>query len=507
MYTSAQILLKAILASVKPVSSPVGGWNVRDSLADMPEDHASLLDNWFPANGRVELRPGYSSYATGLEGNVETLAEFINGPVRKFIGFANNKIWNISAAGAASDITNSMTITNNRWQYALMDGKMGMVNGADAPLEVATDGVTVSTMTLTGPTAANVIGINIFNTRSYFWEDDSQSFWYSAVNALGGSTTEFNLSRVGQFGGKLLTMGTWTVDAGDRVNDLACFFMTSGEVVIYSGADPASFVLVGVFRIGAPVSIRGVVKVGADLVIITKDGYEPLSAVLNKRRVGNKGLLSNQINPAVTSTTQQFGANFGWEAFHYPQGQMLIFNIPLSTNTTYNQHVFNTTTGAPCRFKNIMARTWGLYNDKPYFGGNGVVYLFDDGYDDNGAVIDADCTTAATYLGSKGNQKLLTAAQPVTSSDRQVSISISTEADFKIPTVAYMATVFEGEPSDWDTATWDEAEWSSGNQIINDWIGQSAFGYNFRTRVRARVKGQLVKWYSINYMFEPGGLV
>ncbi len=492
------------MASVKYITSPVGGWDVKTALADMTEDTATLLDNWFPNVGRVDIRPGYSEYATGLGGDVETLAEFINGPLRKLIAGANGNIWDISSSGAASSLY-STSITSNRWQTANMDGKMGLVNGSDAPLEY--DGTTVSTMTVSGPTINNLIGINVFSSRSYFWEDDSQDFWYSATNALGGALTIFPLSRVGQFGGKLIAMGTWTKDGGAGMNDLAVFFMSSGEVIVYSGSDPASFSLVGVFRIGAPLSIRGAIKLGGDLVVITRDGYEPLKGVIEKARLGTSGLISDQINPAVTEAAQAYGGNYGWEAFHYPQGNMLIFNIPLATNTTYNQHVFNTNTGKPCRFKNINARCWGLYNDNAYFGGNGSVYKFDDGYDDNGSTIDADCVAAVTYLGSKAQQKLLTGVQVTTSSDGEVSIAVKTEADFKLPTVAYSTEVFTGGSSDWDTADWDTAEWSGGNQITNDWVGMGAFGYNFRTRVRLRAKGQLVKWYSINYLFDPAGLV
>ena len=493
---------------VKTITAPVGGWDVRSALADMPEDRASLLDNWFPGVGRVDVRNGYSSYATGLGGTVETLAEFINGPVRKFIAGANNKIWNITAAGAGSDITNGMTITNDRWQTANMDGKMGLVNGADAPLEIAADGVTVSTMTLSGGmTAANVIGINVFSGRSYFWEDNSQSFWYSAVNALGGACTEFDLSRVGQFGGKLLAMGTWTRDGGSGVNDLAAFFMTSGEVLVYNGTNPSDFTMVGVFKIGAPVSIRGVIKLAGDLIVITKDGYIPLESVIKSGRLGDTGTLSNQINPAVTDAVTQFGSNFGWECFHYPRGNMLMFNVPLSANTKH-QHVFNTNTGAPTRFLNINASTWSLYNDKAYFGSTGgVVYLFDDGFDDNGSSIDCDAIPANTYLDSKANQKLVTAVQAVASSDGALALSLKTEPDYKTPTVGYNSIVFAGGEADWDTATWDVSPWSSGNNITDNWVSMGAFGYSFQTRVRLRTKGQAVNWYSLNYMYEPAGLI
>jgi len=494
-------------ANIKVIAAPVGGWNVKDALADMPEDHASILDNWFPGVGRVDIRPGYTEYATGLGGNVETLAEFINGSARTFLGFANNKIWNISAAGAAVDLTNGMTITMNRWDWACMDGKMGLVNGSDAPLQIAADGTTASTLTLTGPTANNVIGINIFSGRSYFWEDDSQDFWYSAVNTLGGTLTKFELSRVGQFGGKLIEMGTWTFDSGSGPDDYAVFFMSSGDTIVYQGTDPSQFALVGVFRLGSPVARRGIIKVGGDLVAITRDGYISLMGAIKQGRITERGLLSDQINPALAEAINDYGSNFGWEAFHYPYANMLIFNVPLSTNSTYQQHVFNTNTGSPCRFRDIPSRCWGLYNDDAYFGGSGSVFKFNDGFDDNGTNISADALPGVTYLSNKGTQKQVTAIQPVMASDGEIAVSCKIGADFKLPTVAYETPSFTGGASSWDTSDWNTAEWSSGDQITKDWKNTEAFGYNFRTRVRVRTKGQRVKWYSVNYMFKMGGPV
>ena len=494
------------MAKVIAVTAPVGGWDTKSALADMPEENASILDNWFPGEGRCTVRPGYASYATGLGGDVETLAEFINGANRKFLGFANNKIWNISSSGAASDITNSMTTTNNRWDWACMDGKMALVNGADTPLQIATDGTTASTLTLTGPTAINVIGVNVFNGRSYFWEDDTQDFWYSAVNTMGGTLTQFPLSRVGQFGGKLLCMDTWTMDGGAGLNDFAAFFMTSGETIVYSGSDPSQFSLVGVFRIGAPVDQRGVVKLAGDLVAITTDGYISLNGALRQARLGETGVLSEQINPTVTQAAKDYGSNFGRQAFHYPRGNMVIFNVPVSTNKTYEQHVFNTNTGKPCRFKGIASRCWGTFNDKAYFGGNGVVYVFDDqAFDDAGTNIDADALPAPTYLKSRAAQKHVTGLQVVMASGGTIAITSAVSSEFKTPTVGYGSPVITGGSSAWDTAEWDTAAWAGGANITKDWVTRNALGYAINSRVRVRTKGQRVKWYTTNYMFDYAG--
>ena len=490
-------------AVVRSVTAPVGGWNVRDALADMPEDHAPLLDNLFPREGSVDVRPGYSSYATGMTGDVETLAEYIDGSNRKFIAAANSKLWNISTAGAAAEIGTGYT--NNRWDTINMQGKIAFCNGADTTLQW--DGTTLSTLTITGVTSSTLIGCHVFSGRSYWWPDNNQSVWYSAVNTLGGTLTEFNLSRVGDFGGKLMAMGSWTHDSGAGADDFAVFFMSGGDTIVYQGTNPSDWSLLGVFRLGEIAARRGIIKLGGDLLAITTDGYTSIKGAITQGRVTDRGILSDQINPAVTDAVRDYKNNFGWQAFHYPRGNMLIFNVPLATNTNYDQHVWNTNTGAPCRFKNIPARCWGVYNDKAYFGGSGVVYLFDDTGADVGNNIDADAQTAWNYMGNPASQDHITAVQPVFSSDGALAVSIKIEADFKLPIVSYETPGFIGGAGAWDDSPWDTTSWASDNFITKDWKNSQSFGYAFSARVRVRVNGQRVKWYAVNYMHNKGGLV
>ena len=493
-------------SKVKAVPAPVKGWNTRDALAEMDEDYASILDNWFPQEGRVDSRPGYSEYCTGLGGAVETLAEYISGAARKFLGMANGNIWDISTSTPSSL---GSGYSNNRWDWAMLDSNMGLVNGADAPLTY--NGTAVALMTVSGPTIANLIGIHTFQGRSYFWEDDSQSVWYSAVNTLGGALTEFPLGRVANFGGKLLAMGTWTHDAGDGPDDYAVFFMTSGDTIVYQGTNPANWAIVGVFRLAPLVARRAIIKAGGDLIAVTADGYISLMGAITQGRITDRGIISDQINPAVTDAISQYGDNWGWEAFHYPKGNMLMFNIPVTTNTDYDQHVWNTNTGAPTRFKRIPARTWGIYDDRAYFGGNGVVYLFDDTFEDNGTAIQMDALTAPTWLGSKAKNKHCVMLMPVYAALAKVPDSVKTAPDFALPNVGYNANTYtsSGAGGTWDAADWDTADWGDDDPTSTqtDWRQAGQYGYNFRTRVKVSGNNQLTKWYSINYMYSDGGLV
>ena len=127
---------------------------------------------------------------------------------------------------------------------------------------------------------------------------------------------------------------------------------------------------------------------GADLVMITQDGYVFASSILSvDRSQSQRVALSSQINAAVNEAVRAHGALPGWQALAYAGGQMLIFNVPPSA-TTAVQHVFNTNTRRPCRFTGIDALCWGLLEGAAHFGtADGRVCRFDTGTDDAGAAI------------------------------------------------------------------------------------------------------------------------
>lgn len=46
------------------LQAPTGGWDTQAALADMPADHAVIMDNWFPDTDQVIMRRGHEEYAT-----------------------------------------------------------------------------------------------------------------------------------------------------------------------------------------------------------------------------------------------------------------------------------------------------------------------------------------------------------------------------------------------------------------------------------------------------------
>lgn len=490
--------------------APIGGWNARDALDDMPPEDAVCLDNWYPGFGKVTLRNGFSSFATGVgSGAVETLATLQVASVNKFLAASSTNVYDISSGGAASSLAGSFT--SGRWQSTVHDSKLGLVNGADAPQTY--DGTTFTAMTVSGTTVAELIGVNTFKSRTYFWKANSPSFWYSAVDTLGGILTEFPLGNLGGIGGNLQQMITWTVDGGSGVDDLAVFIMTTGDVIVYQGSDPGDatdWALIGVYKIGAPIGIRGGGKVAGDAVIITVDGYVQLSSALNLGRTAPRDNISNKIINAVLEQTAATGSDFGWQLFHYPAGRRLLFNYPTGSASDFAQHVVNLETGAWCKFKGMCASSWGLFNDISYFGGaGGIVYAADTGVSDNGVNIESDARQAYSYLRQRGVRKNLTLTRFLGEATGSLPLRLTVDADFAVSNSSgQVVTLGAGESgSPWDTSPWNSTPWSTGTAIRQATLSRGKIGDAFSVRVRTSTNNRAISWNATNLIYRRAGVI
>lgn len=491
---------------------PVGGWNTRDSLDAMDEDDAVILDNWWPGFGSCSTRYGSADYADTLGGSVKMLAEFNAGSNRKFIAGAGGKIWDISASGAGVSL--AMGFTSDAWETAQFDdaaggARMGLVNGSDAPQTY--NGAAIAAMVVSGPglTVANLNGIHIYKGRSYFWDDRTQDFWYSATNALGGVLAKFPLGRVQNTGGNITGMGTWSRDSGDGMEDLAVFFLSSGDVLVYDGDDPSSaaaWQLTERYSIGAPISKRGIRKIGGDLVLVTKAGYLTLNSVVAEGRVNEqRAALSSKIRGAALSATQAYAANFGWQVHHYPAKNMLLVNVPI-TGTLYQQHAMNTETRAWCRFTGMNSVCWALYNDSLYFGkSDGTVKKADTGRSDSSAPIVFDGQRAWNYLDDRRRTKRITGMREIVRFTSDVTYYTGANCDFKQVLTPTAQSLDFGGSSPWDTSPWDTSFWSEEVSTAWNWISVSDSGFNVSSRIQANSATAGIEWLSTAFLVEYGG--
>lgn len=409
----------------KNIYAPIGGWNTTSSVADMDSKEAIVLDNIIPSTGSAVGRKGYTEYATDVgAGPVESLFELKAGNVNKFIAAGEGSFFDISTTGSATSIKSGFN--NDRWYGAVFNGQLGLVNGFDIPQVY--DGTTMSPMTVSNVTPADINFIFTFKNRTYFILNNSQSFWYSDLNVLGGALTEFPLGNVGTFGGNLMTMETLTRDGGNGQEDLLCFFMTTGEIIIYSGTDPSTnFVLTGIYQAGRPVSPRAIKKFGADIFMVNNEGYFPISSLLPLSYGKTNSGISKKIQGAADEALMAGDTLTGWEVCLCPSESFLLVNVPV-IDGSYVQHVLNSNTLQWCRFTGIPSYCWAVFNNTLYFGGSGTVYSYGPEYTDDGGNITAEYTSP--YFNFNTRPVKFAALRPRIKCNSTLSISYSQSADF-----------------------------------------------------------------------------
>jgi len=508
-------------ASLKRVSktaslaAPVGGLNARDAIANMKESEAPIMENWFPSPTSVDIRNGYSEWATGLDGPVETIMFYNDGSSKELFGVSGGEIYDITSSGAVGAAVVS-GLTNSRFQYVNMGTAGGFylmaVNGDDK-LQYY-DGTSWSedggAHTITGVDTSDIAHINIFKNRVWLIEKDTFKAWYLSVSSIAGAAAALDLSGLFKLGGYLMAMANWTIDNAAGIDDYAAFITSEGEVALYKGTDPSSantWALVGTFRQGKPIGRRCYIKAGADVLIVNEDGAFPLSKSLLTDRSQTQSAITDKITNLISEDIRAYKTNFGWQPILHPIGNKLIINIPSTENNTSHQYVMNTITGAWCKFTGWNAFCWEELDDSLYFGGDSTVYLADEGTDDNGGDIQTDVQQAFSYFGERGRIKKFSMARPIFMSESPVRPSIVVNVDYETR-IPLPPPNFSGTGGSlWDIAPWDTSDWSLGDSITKRWQSVTGVGYSGGVRVKTATQGLTLKWQATDFIYEVGGVL
>jgi hypothetical protein len=326
------------------IPAPTGGWNARDDYGAVEGTEAIILDNLLPRDGSCRTMGAMVAHATGMAGTCETLMAWRGPASQKLLAAGGGAVYNVTSAGAVGAALGS-GYANDRWQHVQFGGYLIAVNGANTPKKY--DGSTWSDTVFTGPAdSTKLINICAHKARLWMAEKDTSTAWYGATDAIAGALTAFPLASFAPSGGHLLAIATWSRDGGAGPDDLIVFIMSSGSAIVYQGTDPSSastWALVGAYEIHRPLGRRCWTKWGADCILLTSQGYFPLSALLATDRSGPFLALSDRIRGAVIDAADGQEEAFGWQAT--VSGGLLW----ISTPTAYT-HVMSVTTGAWCRY-------------------------------------------------------------------------------------------------------------------------------------------------------------
>ena len=300
-------------------------------------------------------------------------------------------------------------------------------------------------------------------------QENSLSVWYLGTLSIAGAATEFPLQGVAQLGGYVVAAATWTIDAGYGVDDNLAFITSRGEIIVYKGTDPTSsttWALIGVWRLGAPVGQRCLLKYQGDLLIISQDGVMPLSGALQSSRVNPRVALTDKIQSAVSNSIDVYGDNFGWQLLFFPKKNMLFLNVPINEDGEQEQYVMNTITRNWCQFQGWSANCWELFEDDAFFGGNGIVGRTFYAESDNGNNIQANVLQAFNYFGKPGRQKHFTLARPILRTSGNPQLSYNVNVDFNLERSTYPLSFSPTPDAIWDVSLWDSGLWEIGRAHV-----------------------------------------
>jgi hypothetical protein len=364
---------------------------------------------------------------------------------------------------------------------------------------------------ITGKNSNTFAYVNLFKERLYFVEEDSLNFWYLPVDSINGAVTKFPLGGIFKNGGYLQAMGTWTIDAGYGVDDLAVFVTSNGEVAVYKGSDPSDptdWALVGIWNIGSTFARKCVFKYGGDILLLTQQGLVPLSAGLQSTRLDPRVNITDKIFYAISKAADLYATNFGWQVNYLAKYNMLILNVPVENNT--EQYVMHNITKSWCRFTNINANCWEMSNEDMYFGGTGFVARFYDSFADEGTNIKGFVQQAYSYFESRGQQKRFTMVRPILQTDNGLpTVLCGLSTDYETVELTNQisfnpAILLTGE---WDLDVWDNANWGGGLVTTKTWQGVTGLGYAGSVSMNVASQGIEFHWASTDYVMEKGGVI
>lgn len=415
--------------------------------------------------------------------------------------YTGNTVTISGATPAAYNGTFVITVVNpTRWTYTTLTAPGG---------NATVVGTYTTPISITGVATSVLQYPAVFKGRMYFIEKNTLHVWYLPVGQLGGAASLFDMSTLFQMGGFLVAMSSWSVDTASGPQDYMVFLSSEGEVVVYQGYDPTqsgSWGLQATFKIGRPIGVRPILKVGPDILIVTADGIVPLSSVQLTDRTSPQTAISSKIQNLINNDIATYAANFGWQICIHPIGTKLIINVPQVEDTLQYQYIMNTQTQSWTRFDGWLAACWVNQQDQLFYGTNGKVVKADIGVSDNGIAIQTSLDPAFSYFGAPGQQKQYTLVRPIFARQGPFGVAGVLNTDFRTNSAnANLQLPPQNASALWNVALWNVSFWSVEGVISVNW--QTVFGVGYSASFHMEtISAQNISLLSLDYGYQVGGV-
>lgn len=543
-------------ATPSTILAPVGGWNVRDPLANMQSRYALVLDNFFPRASDLQMRKGYVLYSNCYDTYHPTRPPFVRLLSYAPATYTNNCLFAVSDEGFVKLDTSKHTTpileisspaTNGLWQSTNFSNAAGdwlwcccgdgtnkarVYNGTEWTIldETSTPALDYST---------EWIDVCSFKRRIWLARANSDVLYYLDVLAIGGtaeSKTLYSLplGALWNRGGSIIKIMNLTLDSGDGADDYLCIFSTEGQVAVYKGNNPNNdndWGLVGIYDIPRPLGTNCFIKYGGDIILMTENGLLAFSEMFQtievKHSIMTSAIIHNAWLEAVEKLrrvseerglTLQQGGQY-CSLCLYGEQNMLICNFlndyRYNTATeeqqfSFVQFVLNTDSKAWCRFKNLNMTAFTNHRDSVYCVADRYFYKFWEGYTDNNGFISAVLKTAYMFPSGRGTNSRITLIRPAFQAQvAEVKYSLVIDSDYvERQRLKAPKTIIGKLIALWDEAIWDEAYWQGEPRVSQDWTTISHYvGKAMSLRLKLTTKGQEVALVGFDLITQSGGMI
>lgn len=487
------------------IPAPSRGLIMSENEAYMKPGGAMVCDNWKPTMKGVSLRGGCALWCQLPETTpIYSGFSYDSGIVHKMFAGNETKLYDVSTTSPVLVKSGQLSGNYCASQMANASGDYLMVvnDAGDFPLRF--DGTAWTTLSAgqinaSGPgstnvaTGANLVYVCKYRNRYFFIEKNSMNAWYLPLNAVQGTLQMIPLSGAATEGGKLLFCATWSIDAGDGIDDKLVFGTDRGELIIFTGSDPsvaANWRQEGRYSTSPPLGMNAHLAMGGDLLIATVDGIIPTSAAITKTRAELElAAITRNIKPMWRDEVNE-KREWSWSMHYWHEYGGIFVTLPGGDPGKQRCLVTNAATGAWARFTGWDALCFFSLNKANVFFGTQtgqVVEMDRTGYD-------MGLPYVATLVG--GWEVFQSPSQTITWRQARAAfaarpgepfipqLSACTDYVVVVPP-APSAGVDPGVLSDvWDEGLWDVSVWDGGevgSPVIRNtgWvsIGQTGFSH------------------------------
>lgn len=486
---------------------PVDGLDAVSPLMGMPKTRALTLTNWFPQPSGLVLREGTLEHIPGFASPVYKLhTHAATNGAETVWATTNSGIYDVTAElstppalsiALTEGKTVSTTISTGAGNYLMV------VNGVDTLKRY--DGTTWTSVAAFGTATSEYSHITTYRQRLFLVKRNSLEIEYLGANSISGTATNYPLGALFRLGGKIVSIGTWTIDGGFGPEDNLVVITSKGEAAVFSGSDPSSpstWTTKGVYALPRPLGNDCLFKWGGDLLVITESGVYPLSSAVQSTSIDRTRQISENIKPVLSALGSRWEDSYGWQLSANPSKNYLILNIP---STPRRQAVMNTQTGAWTFYQGWNAHCFVRAKGRMFFGTDNAVYRV-GGVSDLGALIRGTMLQAYNPLRHRQNKKI-SLARPYFAANGGVRYEMGISTNFVSPKELTDILAFgEYDVARWGIAIFGEATWSGARQVSDDWhtvpdeysMWKSLF-------IRAASKDATVEYLGSDLTYTPGG--